>query len=77
MTSGKKSAFLGVWDRTLSRKRRQTSGKVQKQCVGKNDRFRTVLGSMVDHTVPKRSLCFDFFFISCVLCISPVFFYHI
>ena len=42
-TSSKKSAFLGVWDRTFGRKMSVNHREsVKHQCVGKNDRFRTV-----------------------------------
>ena len=56
----------GVWDGTFGRKRRQIPGKAYKQCVGKNDRFRTVLGSVVDHIAPKKESVFDISHISCV-----------
>ena len=51
-----KNALLGVWDRTFGRKRRQIPGTVSEQCFGKNDRFRTVLGSMNDYVVPKNGV---------------------
>ena len=61
-----------VWVGTFCRKRRQTPQEMKKQCVGKNERFRTFFGSIVDH---KRSPCFANCptFLVCPTLFSPCF----